>query len=62
MLVVSRKPGESIHIGDNIILTVLDVRGDKVRLGIDAPLEVRVLRTELLSRGNNPSVEDEPDD
>lgn len=47
MLVLSRKKNESIIIGDNIIITVVDVRGDKVRLGIDAPREVPVHRTEV---------------
>lgn len=47
MLVLSRKKGESIVIGDNIVLTVVEVRGDKVRLGVEAPLEVPVHRKEI---------------
>ncbi|MBU0458877.1 carbon storage regulator CsrA [Patescibacteria group bacterium] len=47
MLVLSRQRDESIRIGDNIVITVVDVRGDKVRLGIDAPKEVPVHRTEV---------------
>jgi carbon storage regulator len=47
MLVLSRTRDESIIIGDNIVITVVDVRGDKVRLGIDAPREVSVHRREI---------------
>jgi carbon storage regulator len=47
MLVLSRKPGEKIHIGSDIVLTVVEVRGNRVRLAIDAPDDVRILRREL---------------
>lgn len=47
MLVLSRRRDESIIIGDNIILTVVDIRGDKVRLGIQAPVEIPVHRQEV---------------
>ena len=47
MLVLSRHRDESIMIGDNIIITVVDVRGDKVRLGIDAPTDIPVHRQEV---------------
>jgi carbon storage regulator len=47
MLVLSRQRDESIIIGDNVIVTIVDVRGDKVRLGIDAPREVSVHRREV---------------
>ena len=47
MLVLSRKKGERIQIGPNVVLTVVEVRGDKVRLGIDAPREVPVHRSEV---------------
>ena len=47
MLVLSRKKNESIVIGENIIVVVVDIRGDKVRLGIDAPAEVTVHRCEV---------------
>lgn len=50
MLVLSRKPGESFVIGDNITVTVLEVRGDVVRVGIDAPRSVLVQRAELLAQ------------
>jgi carbon storage regulator len=48
MLVLSRKRDERIVIGDNIVITVVDVRGDKVRLGIEAPIDVPVHRQEVL--------------
>jgi carbon storage regulator len=48
MLVISRKPGETLRVGDSISLTVLSVSGDKVALGIDAPREIAILRGELL--------------
>ncbi|WP_298229199.1 carbon storage regulator CsrA [Gryllotalpicola sp.] len=48
MLVLTRKLGESIVIGDSITITVVDIKGDAIRLGIDAPREVRVQRSELL--------------
>ena len=47
MLVLSRKRNEQIVIGENIIVTVVDVRGDKVRLGIEAPAQVPVHRQEV---------------
>jgi len=48
MLVLSRKKGESIVIDGNIVITVVEVRGDKIRLGIEAPREVPVMRSELV--------------
>lgn len=47
MLVLSRQKNESIVIGDNIVITVVDIRGDKVRLGISAPTEIPVHRQEV---------------
>ncbi|WP_254510811.1 carbon storage regulator [Anatilimnocola floriformis] len=47
MLVLSRKETERIRLGDSIVVTVVRVSGDKVRLGIDAPPNVVVLREEL---------------
>jgi carbon storage regulator len=47
VLVLSRRSHESIRIGDNIVVTVLEVRGDHVRLGIDAPHDVEVHRQEV---------------
>jgi len=50
MLVLSRLEGQVIKIGDNIRVTIVEVRGDKVRVGIDAPRDVQVLRAELLEQ------------
>ncbi|MBK8914422.1 MAG: carbon storage regulator CsrA [Planctomycetia bacterium] len=47
MLVLSRQRDESIMIGDNVQITVVDIRGDKVRLGIVAPAEISVHRKEV---------------
>ena len=47
MLVLSRKPGEKVVIGDGITVTVLEVVGGRVRLGVEAPGDVRILRGEL---------------
>lgn len=49
MLVLSRKETESIRVGDSIVITIVRVSGDKVRIGIEAPREVPVIRNELLS-------------
>lgn len=49
MLVLSRRIGESVVVGDNIAITILEVRGDIVRVGIEAPREVKVHRAELLA-------------
>ena len=47
MLVLSRHRDESIMIGDDVMITIVDIRGDKVRLGIDAPQEIPVHRQEI---------------
>ena len=47
MLVLSRKESERIRLGDSIVVTVVRVAGDKVRLGIEAPADIVVLRDEL---------------
>ena len=47
MLVLSRRPGESIVIGNEVVVTVLDVRGDQIRVGIDAPRNVQIHREEV---------------
>jgi len=47
MLVLSRQRDESIMIGDKVVITIVDIRGDKVRLGIEAPNEIPVHRQEV---------------
>jgi len=47
MLVLSRQRDESIMIGDKVVVTIVDIRGDKVRLGIEAPQEIPVHRQEV---------------
>lgn len=47
MLVLSRKKNESIIINDNITVTIVEIRGDKVRLGIEAPKEIPIHRSEI---------------
>ena len=48
MLVLTRKSGEKIVIGDDITITILDVRGDGIRIGIDAPRGIKIQREEVL--------------
>lgn len=47
MLVLTRKSMESIRVSDNVVITVLEIRGNTVRLGIEAPRAVPIYRTEL---------------
>jgi carbon storage regulator len=49
MLVLSRRVGDSVVIGEDVVVTVLEIRGDVVRVGIDAPRDVAVRRSELLA-------------
>ena len=46
-MVLTRKPGEKIFIGDNVSLTVVEVKGDSVRIAVDAPREVKIYRGEI---------------
>jgi len=48
VLVLTRKSGEKILIGDDIVITVLDARGDSIRIGIDAPRGVKIQRDEVV--------------
>ncbi|MEZ6124753.1 MAG: carbon storage regulator [Planctomycetaceae bacterium] len=59
MLVLSRKTGESIQIADNIFVTVSDVKGGRVRLSIEAPAEIRIVRQEVLERHQELQAADE---
>lgn len=49
-LALTRKPGESIQIGHDILVTVVSVEGNRVKLAIDAPQSVHIMRTELVVR------------
>jgi len=51
MLVLTRKIGEKIYLGDDVVITVTAISGQQVRLGFTAPPEVAILRNELLVRG-----------
>ena len=55
MLVLSRRADESLFIGDDIKITVLDIRGGQVRIGITAPDSIKVHREEVYQRINNDS-------
>lgn len=50
MLILTRKVGESLLIGDNVSITVLSVRGNQVKIGVDAPKDVSVHREEIYRR------------
>ncbi|WP_439243213.1 MULTISPECIES: carbon storage regulator CsrA [unclassified Lonepinella] len=61
MLVLTRKLGESLLIGDNIEITVLNVRGNQVKLGVKAPKEVSVHREEIYQRIKQSQDDDHPE-
>lgn len=52
MLVLSRKVGQTLQIGENICLTITEISGDQVRIGIDAPRDISILRGELILVAN----------
>jgi len=54
MLVLSRHVGQQIMLGDNITVTVVDIQGDKIRIGVDAPKEMPVHRREVYEAINGP--------
>ena len=65
MLVLSRHRDESIIIGDDVIVTIVDIRGDKVRLGIQAPQDIPVHRREVyeaIQRENRKAAQMQPGD
>jgi carbon storage regulator len=53
MLILTRKVGEMIRIGDAVIIRVLEVRGSQVRLGVEAPADVRIFREEVYQAAQN---------
>jgi len=55
MLVLSRKESQRIRLGDSIVITIVKISGDKVRVGIDAPADILVLRDELEPREQGPT-------
>jgi carbon storage regulator len=57
MLVLTRKIGERIRIGDTITVRVLEVRGSQVRLGVEAPADVRIFREEIYRPESEPNAE-----
>jgi carbon storage regulator len=59
MLVLTRKPGQSIMIGDGVEVQVLSVAGEKVRLGISAPRDVAIFRNEVYDRIEGEATESE---
>jgi len=59
MLVLSRKPGESVTIGDEVRITVLSISGKQVRIGIEAPSDIAVHREEIYNKIANEQNENE---
>jgi carbon storage regulator len=57
VLVLTRKRGEQVLIGDDIVITILDARGDGVRIGVDAPKGVRIQRQEVVLAVTEANVE-----
>jgi carbon storage regulator len=56
MLVLSRKQGESLQIGDQITITIVRMSGNSVRVAIEAPRDVNIVRTELIERDQSPRI------
>lgn len=59
MLCLTRKDNERIFIGDNVIITVLECRGDRVRLGIEAPRDVSIHREEVFQAIRREAIQEE---
>jgi carbon storage regulator len=47
MLILTRKPGESLYIGDDVKVTIVEIKGNQIRIGIDAPADLRIYREEI---------------
>lgn len=60
MLVLSRKTSEQIMIGNDIVITIVDISGKNVRVGIEAPDHIQILRAELVDGPNEPKEGDFP--
>lgn len=61
MLVLTRKPGESVIINGDIFVKVMEVRGNRVRLAFEAPRGVRIMRSELVAEDGEHEFECDPD-
>jgi carbon storage regulator len=63
MLILMRRPGESIHIGPNIVVTLVSLERNRARIGVEAPREIAVDREEIaeLKKGNEPDDSEEGD-
>jgi len=57
MLVLTRKKKESIHIGSDIVITIIEIDGDRVRLGVEAPKTSSILRGELIEETRSINIE-----
>ncbi len=57
MLVLTRKENEKIMIGDEVVVTILSVEGNSIKIGIDAPREIRILRMEVFDQIQKENIE-----
>ena len=60
-MILTRRVGEAVMIGEEVTVTVLGVKGNQVRIGVDAPREIAVHREEIFDRIKREGVEDGPD-
>ncbi len=56
MLVLTRRPGESIVIGDNIVITIIEIKGGQIRVGVDAPRTIDVYREEIYEQSRQENL------
>lgn len=57
MLVLTRRADEKIQIGDNIVISILEIESGSVKIGIDAPKEIQILRMEILEQIKNENIQ-----
>lgn len=57
MLVLTRRRGESVLIGDKVEITIVEIQGDKIKIGVSAPKKIEVLRKELVSQAKDANKE-----